>query len=140
SAYLVTLFMVWLVVSRGLYLSMVGDYPAPGVFAFATGIFDHPNAWAFLFWSNGFGFLLALVALTISIVAFPMLLDRDCGAAAAVGTSVRASLANPVPVAVWGLMVALLLGIGMATLMVGLVVIVPVLGHATWHFYRRLVV
>jgi uncharacterized membrane protein len=68
-----------------------------------------------------------------------MLLDRDCGAAAAVSTSVRASLANPVPVAVWGLMVACLLAIGMATLMVGLVIIVPVLGHASWHFYRRLV-
>ncbi|MDH4413248.1 MAG: DUF2189 domain-containing protein [Rhizobium sp.] len=140
SAYLVTLFMIWLVVSRGLYLSMIGDYPAPGVFAFASGVFDQPGAWAFLFWSNFIGFVLALIALVISLVAFPMLLDRDCGAAAAVGTSVRASLANPVPVAVWGLMVASLLAIGMATLMVGLVLIVPILGHATWHFYRRLVV
>lgn len=139
SVYLLTLFMVWLVVSRGLYLSLIGDYPSPGVFAFASGIFDHPNAVAFLFWSNAFGFGLALIALVISLVAFPMLLDRDCGAAAAVATSVRASLANPVPVAVWGLTVAGLLAIGMATLMVGLIVIVPVLGHATWHFYRRLV-
>ncbi len=140
STYLLTLFMVWLVVARGLYLSMIGDYPAPGVFAFASGVFDHPNVGMFLFWSNATGFVLALVALVISIVAFPMLLDRDCGVASAVGTSVRATLANPVPVAVWGLMVAGLLAIGMATLMVGLIVIVPVLGHATWHFYRRLVV
>lgn len=140
SAYLVTLFMIWLVVARGLYLSMIGDYPAPGLFAFASGVFDHPNAGVFLFWSNAMGFALALVALLISLVAFPMLLDRDCGAASAVSTSVRASLANPVPVALWGLMVAALLAIGMATLMVGLIVIVPVLGHATWHFYRRLVV
>lgn len=139
SAYLVALFMLWLVVSRGLYVSMIGDYPAPSVFAFANGVLDHPNAWAFLLWSNGFGFLLALIALTISIVAFPMILDRDCGAASAVATSVRATVANPVPVAIWGLMVAALLAVGMATLMVGLVVIVPVLGHATWHFYRRLV-
>ena len=139
SAYLVTLFMLWLVVSRGLYVSMIGDYPAPSVFAFANGVLEHPNAWAFLLWSNGFGFLLALIALTISIVAFPMILDRDCGAASAVATSVRATVANPVPVAIWGLMVAALLAVGMATLMVGLVVIVPVLGHATWHFYRRLV-
>ncbi|MFN3834137.1 MAG: DUF2189 domain-containing protein, partial [Allorhizobium sp.] len=64
SAYLVTLFMLWLVVSRGLYVSMIGDYPAPSVFAFANGVLDHPNAWAFLLWSNGFGFLLALIALT----------------------------------------------------------------------------
>ena len=139
SAYLVTLFMLWLVVSRGLYVSMIGDYPAPSVFAFANGVLDHPNAWAFLLWSNGFGFLLALIALTISIVAFPMILDRDCGAASAVAASVRATVANPVPVAIWGLMVTALLAVGMATLMVGLVVIVPVLGHATWHFYRRLV-
>jgi len=139
SIYLLTLFMVWLVVARGLYLSLIGDYPASGLFAFASGVFDHPNAITFLFWSNAAGFALALVALMISIVAFPMLLDRDCGAATAVSTSVRATLANPVPVAVWGLMVAGLLVVGMATLMVGLVVIVPVLGHATWHFYRRLV-
>lgn len=140
SLYLVTLFMLWLVISRALYLSFIGDYPAPGIFAFFNDVLGHPNATAFLIWSNGLGFLLALTALVISIVAFPMLLDRDCGAASAVATSVRASLANPLPVAAWGLMVAALLTIGMATLMVGLVVIVPVLGHATWHFYRRLVV
>lgn len=140
SIYLLSLFMVWLVGSRGLYLSLIGDYPSPGVFSFASDVLSHPNAMAFLFWSNAFGFVLALVALVISIVAFPMLLDRDCGAACAVQTSVRASMMNPIPVAVWGLMVAALLAIGMATLLVGLVVIVPILGHATWHFYRRLVV
>lgn len=137
---LLLIFMVWLFLARGLYDTMVSDNLAPGVFNFMSGILNHPNAVPFLIWSNGLGFLLALVALVVSIVAFPLLLDRDVGVVTAVATSIRASLANPVPVALWGLLVAGLLAIGMATLMVGLVVIVPVLGHATWHLYRKLVV
>ena len=137
---LLLIFMVWLFLARGLYDTMISDDLAPGVFNFLSGIFDHPNAVPFLIWSNGLGFLLAVVALVVSIVAFPLLLDRDVGAVTAVSTSIRASFANPVPVALWGLLVAGLLAVGMATLMVGLVVIVPVLGHATWHLYRKLVV
>lgn len=140
SVYLLTLFMIWLVVARALYLAFIGDYPTPGFLGFASGVLGHPNATALIIWGNLVGFVLALIALVVSIVAFPLLLDRDSGAASAVHTSVRAAMLNPVPVAFWGLLVAGSLAVGMATLMVGLVVIVPILGHATWHLYRRLVV
>jgi uncharacterized membrane protein len=72
-------------------------------------------------------------------VSFPLLLDRDVGAVVAVLTSVRAVLKNPVTIAVWGLMVASLLLIGSLPLFVGLAVVMPVLGHSTWHLYRKLV-
>ena len=139
SVYLLTLFMIWLVVARALYLGFIGDYPNPSFLGFASNVLGHPNAMALIFWGNLVGFVLALIALVISIVAFPLLLDRDVGAASAVHTSVRAAMLNPVPVAFWGLIVALALVAGMATLMVGLVIIVPILGHATWHLYRRMV-
>jgi uncharacterized membrane protein len=72
-------------------------------------------------------------------ISFPLLLDRDVGAAIAVQTSIRAVLTNPGEMALWGLIVAGLLALGFATLLVGLAIVVPVLGHATWHLYRRVV-
>jgi len=88
---------------------------------------------------NLIGFVFALVTLVISVISFPLLLDRDVGAAVAIQTSVRAVAKNPVTMAVWGLIVALALAVGSIPLFVGLAVVVPVLGHATWHLYRRLV-
>ena len=85
----------------------------------------------------GLGF--AVLVLATTVVAFPLLLDRDTGALAALDTSVRVTLANPVPVAGWGLIVAGLLVIGTVPFFAGLAVVLPVLGHATWHLYRRAV-
>jgi uncharacterized membrane protein len=87
----------------------------------------------------GVGFLFALLAMMLSVVSFPVLVDRDVGLDTAIGTSFRAVLANPGPMALWGLLVAAILLAGMAVVFVGLVVAVPVLGHATWHLYRKLV-
>jgi len=85
------------------------------------------------------GFLFALLAMTISIVSFPLLLDRDVGLDTAIRTSVRAVIMNPGPMALWGLIVAVGLVVGSLPFFVGLVVILPVLGHAVWHLYRSLV-
>jgi len=87
----------------------------------------------------GVGFLFALAAMMISVVSFPLLLDQDVGLDTAVSTSVKAVLANPGPMAVWGLVVAGGLLLGSLPAFIGLVVVVPVLGHATWHLYRKLV-
>ena len=87
----------------------------------------------------GVGFLFAVVVLTVSVVSFPILLDRDIGLYPAIGTSIRAVLANPVPMAAWGMIVAAGLVVGTIPLFIGLAVVMPVLGHATWHLYRRLV-
>jgi uncharacterized membrane protein len=87
----------------------------------------------------GVGFLFALLVLAISVVSFPLLLDRDVGLGTAVRTSVRAVVANPGPMAIWGLIVAGGLVIGSIPLFIGLVVVMPVLGHATWHLYRKVV-
>ena len=87
----------------------------------------------------GVGFVFALVVLTISVVSFPLLLDRDVGLVTAVATSVRAVRANPREMAAWGVIVAGALAIGSIPLFLGLIIVMPVLGHATWHLYRKLV-
>jgi uncharacterized membrane protein len=83
------------------------------------------------------GFLFALLVLTISVVSFPLLLDRDVGVYTAVSTSIRVVLANPGPMAMWGLIMAAGLAVGMIPLLFGLAIVLPVLGHATWHLYRK---
>jgi uncharacterized membrane protein len=87
----------------------------------------------------GVGFLFALLVLAISVVSFPLLLDRDVGLYTAVQTSIRAVAENPRPMAIWGLIVAGGLVIGSIPLFLGLIIIMPVLGHATWHLYRKVV-
>jgi uncharacterized membrane protein len=88
---------------------------------------------------NIVGLLFALVVLTISVVSFPMLVDRNVGAATAVRTSVRAAIENPGPIALWGLIVAVGLLLGALPFLIGLAIVLPILGHATWHLYRKLV-
>ena len=88
---------------------------------------------------NLIGFLFAVVAMSISVVSFPILLDRPVSAAAAVLTSIRAVIANPLPMALWGLIVAACLVVGSLPFFIGLAVLMPVLGHSTWHLYRKLV-
>ena len=89
---------------------------------------------------NGVGFLFALVAFSISVVAFPLLIDRNISATGAAATSVKAVLRNPLTMALWGLIVAGALLIGSLLFFVGLAVVIPVLGHSTWHLYRKVVV
>lgn len=140
SAYLMALFVCWLIVAQGLYIVVLGDYPVASLTRFVSDVMALPDGRALIFWGNLVGLFFALVALATSIVAFPLMLDRGAGPIVAIETSVRATFANPVPVLLWGLIVAAGLLVGFATLMVGLALIVPILGHATWHLYRRLVV
>ena len=88
----------------------------------------------------GAGFLFALAALCISVISFPLMLDRHAGAGEAIATSIRAVLRNPVPMAMWGLIVAALLVAGSLPFFLGLAVVIPLLGHATWHLYRQVIV
>ena len=102
-------------------------------------VFTTGAGWAMIVAGNAVGFLFAVLVLTISVVSFPLLLDRDVGLYTAVATSILAVVRNPVPMAVWGLIVAGGLVLGSLPALLGLIVVMPVLGHATWHLYRKLV-
>ena len=139
GALLLAIFVVWIAVAQAIYIANFGDTPAASISDFIHQIFTTPAGWRLIIVGNGVGFLFACVVLTISVVSFPLLLDRDIGAIEAVLTSARAVAANPVPMAIWGLIVAVLLVIGSLPFFLGLAVVVPVLGHATWHLYRKVV-
>lgn len=134
------IFAAWLGVARAIYALTVGG-DAPGdMSGFIETIQASPHAWELLVIGNAIGFLFALLVLTIAAVSFPLLLDRNVSPLVAVQTSIRAVLANPVTMLAWGFVVATVLLLGCLPLFVGLAVAMPVLGHATWHLYRRVVV
>jgi uncharacterized membrane protein len=129
----------WLFVAQTINTTFLGAEPPATIEAFVDQVFNTPEGLAFIVVGNGVGFLFAVLVFTVSVVSFPMLLDRDVGVATAVGTSIRAVLANPLTMAVWGVIVAVTLVAGSLPFFVGLAVAMPVLGHATWHLYRRVV-
>ena len=107
--------------------------------AFVHDVFATPLGWTMIAVGIGVGFLFAVVALSISVVSFPLLLDRDVRMEMAIRTSIRVMMANPVAMAAWGLIVAAGLVIGSLPGLLGLVIVMPVLGHSTWHLYRRVI-
>jgi uncharacterized membrane protein len=116
-------------------------YAAPeSISQFAHDVLFTRAGWTLIVVGNLVGFVFAVVALAISAVSFPLLLDRDVGAAVALLTSLRVVLANPLTMALWGVIVVALLVIGSLPLFIGLAVTLPLLGHATWHLYRKAVV
>jgi len=136
---LFVLFAAWLGAARAIYdLTIGGDAPL-AVGDFIANIQASPHAWELLVFGNLIGFLFALVALTVAVVSFPLLLDRNVSPMLAVQTSIRAVRTNPVTMLAWGLIVGVVLMLGCIPLFVGLAVAMPVLGHATWHLYRRVV-
>jgi uncharacterized membrane protein len=136
---LVAIFIVWLAVAQAIYVANFGYEPAAAMPDFVHQVLTTPAGWSLIIVGNLVGFLFAVTVLTVSVVSFPLLLDRDVGAAVAVLTSVRAVLANPLVMAAWGLIVGVLLFIGSIPFFFGLAVVVPILGHATWHLYRRMI-
>ena len=136
---LMAIFLVWLNAAIAIYgLTLGPDQPA-SVGAFVHDLFATGRGWALIGIGIGVGFLFAVLVLAISVVSVPLLLDRDVGLGMAIRTSLRAVAANPGPMAAWGLIVATGLAVGSIPLFLGLIVVMPVLGHATWHLYRRVV-
>jgi uncharacterized membrane protein len=136
---LLAIFFIWLAVANALYVRTFGYAAAASVPDFLDRIFNTPTGWMLIVVGNGIGFLFALLVLVISVVSFPLLLDRKVSPIVAILTSLRSVAANPVPMAAWGLVVAALLVIGSLPLFIGLAIVVPILGHATWHLYRKVV-
>jgi len=129
---LVAIFLFWLVAAESIYEVTLGPQPPESINSFVRDVFTTGAGWTLIVVGVGVGFLFAALVLVISVVSFPVLLDRDVGLGAAVWTSVRVVIANPGPMAVWGLMVAGGLLIGTIPLFLGLIIVIPVLGHATW--------
>lgn len=136
---LVAIFLLWLGTAEGIYALTLGPDQPTSLASFVHGVIATPAGWMLIGVGCSVGFLFAVLVLVIATVSFPLLLDRDVALGAAISTSVRAFSANIGTMALWGLIVATGLVIGSIPLLLGLVVVMPVLGHATWHLYRKLV-
>jgi uncharacterized membrane protein len=136
---LTLIFIGWIGSAQALYQTLFGLAPPESISEFAHVVLTTSAGWKLIIWGNIIGFLFAVWVLTIGVVSFPLLLDRDVGAAVAITTSVKAVLKNPVIMAIWGLIVATLLLLGSLPFFFGLAIVMPVLGPATWHLYRRTV-
>ena len=136
---LIAIFLLWVAVAHAIYVATFGFAPPDSIPNFLRQVFTTSEGWTLIVVGNGVGFLFAVVVLMISVVSFPLLLDRNVGAGVAILTSVRVVLRNPVTMAIWGLIIAGLLLIGSLALFIGLAVVMPVLGHSSWHLYRKVV-
>src|SRR4030081_1618866 len=136
---LFVLFGIWIATADAIYIVTFGHAPAASIPDFARRVLTTPECCSLIIVGCGVGFLFAVVALCVSVVSFPLMLDRHASAIDAIRTSLQAVMENPFAMVVWGLMFTVLLVIGSLPLFVGLAVVLPVLGHATWHLYRKLV-
>ncbi|SDZ55280.1 Uncharacterized membrane protein [Jannaschia faecimaris] len=137
SIFLFGLFLVWMLVAAAIHAMTLGGPPPASITAFAIQIFTTGAGWAMILIGTVFGFGFALLVLATSVVSFPLLLQRDVGVPNAVATSVKVFRKNPRVILVWGLIVATGLVLGTIPALIGLIIVLPLLGHATWHLYRR---
>lgn len=136
---LLALLVTWVATAQAIYVAAFGYEAAAEIPDFARRVLTTPQGWWLIVVGCGVGLLFAIVALCISVVSFPLMLDRHAGVGDAMVTSMRTVAQNPIPMAGWGLIVAVLLVAGSLPLFVGLAIVIPLLGHATWHLYRKVV-
>jgi uncharacterized membrane protein len=136
---LAAIFVGWIAVAQSIYVDLFGAAAPESVAAFINQILATPEGSQLILVGCVVGFFFAIVVLAVSVVSFPLLLDRNVGVVTAIQTSIRAVLANPLQMAIWGFLVAVILIVAAIPLLVGLAVVIPVLAHATWHLYRKVV-
>lgn len=136
---LLAIFFIWLGIAQVMYTQIFRGAEPSSIGAFLRDVLTTSAGRELIVAGNAVGIAFALLVLVISVVSFPMLVDRNVSVGTAVRTSVRAVIANPLIMALWGAIVAASLAIGSLPLFIGLAVVFPILGHATWHLYRKVV-
>jgi uncharacterized membrane protein len=137
---LVAIFVAWLTAAEALYTALFGPTAPTSYAAFFSEVVSTRHGWLLIGFGGFIGFCFAVVALSISVVSFPLLLDRDIGLVAAVAASLRVVRENPAAMGLWGAIVTVGLIVGALPLFVGLAIVMPILGHSTWHLYRKAIV
>lgn len=139
AVYLLGVFLIWMLTAMKIYDWTLGPQPPQSLTGFMTDLLTTGPGWTMIVVGIAVGAVFAVTVLAVSLTTFPMLIDRRVGLAVAVATSLRVMQKNPAIVARWGAIVAVLMLIGTVPLFLGLIVMLPVLGHATWHLYRAAV-
>lgn len=131
--------LFWIRIATLLYAIFFSDLN-PNFENLINVVFNSEMSLAFLVVGTAIGGVLALLVFAIGAVSVPMLLDRDTNVFTAIVTSITAVKKNPKPMLLWAFIIALSAAVGMATLFIGLAIVLPLIGHATWHAYRDLVI
>lgn len=132
------MFMFWVFVAHTTFALFMGLSAMTNV-STSFGFLLQGNGPVMLLVGSLIGAGFAAVLFSITVVGLPLILDREVDFISAMILSVQAVLANVGPMILWGVTIAVLLFLGMAPMFLGLFVVLPVLGHATWHMYRQLV-
>ena len=137
--FLMGLFISWLLTANWLFQSLLGQIPVTSLWQLMRLVITTSEGHQLILWGNGIGFLFAITVFLTSAISFPMLLDRNVGLLTAIAASAKSVFLNPIPMAFWGAIIATALFLGCILLFAGLALVLPILGHATWHVYRKLV-
>lgn len=139
SLVMMLLYVAWVFMAQFIYQGLFAVDPPATLSEFGRELISTRRGAALMTHGTAVGFVFAFAALAISVVAFPLILDKPVTAITAVSVSIRAVASNLFVMAVWGLLVVALLAVGAALFLIGLAAVLPILGHATWHLYRRTV-
>ncbi len=131
-------YIIWLDIAAALYVMFFGLKPLrmPGLI---EAILTTPTGFVFFAVGNTVGAVIAFLVFSIMVVSLPIVFDRQVDFVTAMITSVKSVIANPKPMLLWCAIIGVLLGLSLLSVFLGLVVVLPVLGHTTWHLYRRVV-
>ena len=133
-------FVIWMYQVRLLIALLLGlNASFSSLREFITVVLTTNEGLLFLAIGNAVGAALSLILFSLTVVSFPLLLDRDVDFVTAMVTSVRAVVTSPVPMIGWAAVIVVLLAVSAIPYFLGLVVTLQVLGHATWHLYRRII-
>lgn len=135
------IFIMWMYQARFLMALFFGlNASFVSITQFIAVILTTNEGLMFLMAGNVIGAFLAVVLFSLTVVSFPLLLDRDVDCVTAMVTSVRAVVQSPAPLLGWAAVIVVLLVVSALPFFLGLIVVLPILGHATWHLYRRIIV
>jgi uncharacterized membrane protein len=136
---LLLIYVAWMRTAILMFMLFFSDGPFPPIEEFMPRLLFTWQGVTLLVAGTIIGAALAALVYSISVISAPMLTERPVGVATAIFTSVRAVRLNPMPMALWATLIAAFVAVGLASLCVGLIVIFPLIGHATWHAYRDIV-
>ena len=136
---LLAIFVAWIGAAQLVYVHIYSADPPAAAIPFLRDVVTTGRGWLLIAVGGAIGFCFAVLALCLSVISFPLMLERDVGLVPAIGASLRLARENPAAVALWGAIVAASLVVASIPLFIGLAVAMPALGHATWRLYRRAV-